>query len=167
VRVAERSKGEQTLSIILFVFRTDLTGSSLTAAFFIMLTVGVLWCAGANGSLGVCGVRKTGRGSEASGDGGTGLAALWGRVGRSGDPRFLHAWRALSLLAAARSSFSSRRLDDDRKRRIMTLASSWSKEQVIYKANIFLIQHSSLSVDIKTRRYICFADFRVLRNNSF
>ncbi len=34
-----------------------------------MLTVGVLWSAGANSSLGVCGVMNTGRGSEVSGVG--------------------------------------------------------------------------------------------------
>jgi hypothetical protein len=73
--VAERSREEQSLSIILLVFRSALTSGSLNASFFSMLAVGVLWSAGANGSLGVCGVMKTGRGSEAGGESGVGPAA--------------------------------------------------------------------------------------------
>jgi len=49
-----------------------------------------------------------------------------------GEPRLRQACRARSLLAAAASSLSSLRREVDRKRRISTLASIWSRKTALY-----------------------------------
>jgi hypothetical protein len=58
----------------------------------------------------------------------------------SGDPRLRQACRARSLLAAAASSLSSLRREEDRNRLISTLASIWSRKKVLsnrYDFSIF------------------------------
>ncbi len=56
-----------------------------------------------------------------------------------GDPRFRQACRARSLLAAAASSLSSLRREEDRNRLISTLASIWSRKMVLSNRYDFLL----------------------------
>jgi hypothetical protein len=53
------------------------------------------------------------------------------REPEGGDPRLRQACRARSLLAAAASSLSSLRREEDRKRLISTLASIWSRKKSV------------------------------------
>ncbi len=57
-----------------------------------------------------------------------------------GEPRFHQAWRARSLPAATASSLSSLRQKVDRKRRISTLASIWSRKMALYMRYDFLMK---------------------------
>ena len=54
-----------------------------------------------------------------------------------GDPRLRQACSARSLLAAAASSLSSLRREEDRKRLISTLASIWSRKKVLSNRYVF------------------------------
>jgi hypothetical protein len=56
-----------------------------------------------------------------------------------GDPRLRQACSARSLLAAATSSLSSLRREEDRKRLISTLASIWSRKKVLSDRYVFVI----------------------------
>jgi hypothetical protein len=54
-----------------------------------------------------------------------------------GDPRLRQACSARSLLAAAASSLSSLRREEDRNRLISTLASIWSRKKVLSNRYVF------------------------------
>jgi hypothetical protein len=85
----------------------------------------------------------------------------------SRDPRLRQACRARSLLAAAASSLSSLRREEDRNRLISTLASIWSRKKVLsnrYDFSIFLLFLTTN--DNKSRRYVRFVYFAALRDYS-